>query len=180
MATQVTPKLDVLDTLTVPKRGQADAGHAATALEACPDDGGLVLVVGEVRIELPPSIAVGIRHLLGTALGEASRGHTVVLATTPDEQVSTGVAAEMLGISRTHAVTLMNHGVIPSQKVRDGDRSHRRVRLSDIAAYRQQREAAAAALIGLEQLSAEFDLDALDNTPPGVPVPAAAHADTAG
>ncbi len=165
MASQVAPQLDVLDTLSSPVGERGNVGQAATRLESGPADAGLVLLVGETRVELSGEIGAGLRHLIGGALRAISRGHTAILATTPDEEISTGTAAQMLGMSRTHVVNLIKKGVLPSHALRDGAGSHRRVRLSDIVAYRQRREAAATALAEMERVAMEYDLDALDESP---------------
>ncbi len=72
------------------------------------------------------------RILLET-LNQMARGHVVAL--TPREAVlTTQQAAELLGVSRPHLIKLLETGVIPHRMTG----THRRVRLSDLNAYRER------------------------------------------
>lgn len=69
--------------------------------------------------------------------GEAlARGHTVQVMAI-DEEITTQQAAEVLGVSRPYLIRLLERGEIPYQKVG----SHRRVRLAEVLAYKQRRDA---------------------------------------
>ena len=52
-------------------------------------------------------------------------------------KLTTQEAADYLGVSRPYFISLLDEGVIPYQRLR----SHRRILLSDVEAYRQTRDA---------------------------------------
>lgn len=159
MASLLAPQIDVIETLD-----PADEGTVAAmfeALDAVPQDALLhVVTPSGAQIE----ISAGVRHFLEALHREMARGHTVVLASAAEQEVSTGAAAELLGVSRPHVVTLIDRGILHARKVRAGDRSHRRLRISDVLAYKRQVATAGAALLVMDA-DAE-DLEALDRAVP--------------
>ncbi len=116
-------------------RAAADAAEALTKymLRLDPDPDDLVSLRpgdAESSIEVPlPAL-----DLLRDALGELGRGHDVELLP-HGREVSTVVAARLLGVSRPHFVKLLEEQhVMPFHKVgRD-----RRVQQSDLLAYRRE------------------------------------------
>ena len=58
------------------------------------------------------------------------------------ETLTTGQAAELLGMSRQHLVNLVNSGALPisARKVGPGEGSHRRIALADVVAYNELRD----------------------------------------
>jgi excisionase family DNA binding protein len=78
---------------------------------------------------LPEPVAQTLSSLL-LALAD---GHAVHV-TRVDEEVTTSEAAELLNVSRPYLVRLLDERVIPHRKVG----THRRVRRSDVVAYRDQ------------------------------------------
>jgi len=108
---------------------EPDRERLATAL----GPGGVVSVrTAEGLVELPAQARAAVRHLLAQlAAGDA-------LHLTPDEaDLTTQQAANLLGVSRTYLVRLVDEGRIPSHRTG----THRRVRAGDLLAYRQSRVA---------------------------------------
>ena len=86
-------------------------------------------------------------HLLVQILAEMAQGNTVSL-TPIQKELTTQQAANILNVSRPFLVQLLEDGAIPFHKV--GTR--RRIRLSDVMAYKQQRYAMRSA--ALDELAA--------------------------
>lgn len=76
-------------------------------------------------------------ELLREVLELAGQGHGVRLISQHAE-MTTGEAAEALGVSRPHLVRLLERGDIPFRRVG----AHRRVRYGDVLAYRGRTDAA--------------------------------------
>ena len=85
---------------------------------------------GADEITLPP----GVAHLFGQVLEQVGRGQSVVVLPVESE-LTTSQAAEMIGVSRPFMVRLLEQGDIPFELVG----THRRVRLADVIAYRQEK-----------------------------------------
>ncbi len=109
---------------------QAEAGQAVAAAGALAH--GRVVVIpagGEADpVEVPESAA----RLLAEVLDHVGRGETVRVVA-DDEEITTGQAASLVGVSRPYLVGLVDRGEIPSRKV--GTR--RRLRLVDVLLYRE-------------------------------------------
>lgn len=88
-------------------------------------------------IELPASAAAAVRHLL-SELATGAEVH--VLA--DNAELTTQDAADLLGISRTYLVRLIDQGKLPAHLVG----THRRLFASDVLAYQQRRSARLAAV----------------------------------
>lgn len=74
----------------------------------------------------------GFASLMASMLEEVADGHTVALVSEAEE-VSTSAAAAFLGVSRPHVVKLIETGLLPRRMAG----SHRRVRLTDLVAYKR-------------------------------------------
>lgn len=103
------------------------------ALVSGPDSYGPVAVRTEQgEVELPPTARAAVRQLLaGLAVG------TAVHLLTGDSELTTQDAADILGLSRTYLVRLVDNGTIPAYMVG----THRRLRASDVLAYKARRDA---------------------------------------
>jgi excisionase family DNA binding protein len=100
------------------------------------------------RTELPSS-AVEALKLVIDAL---ARGQSVTLVP-HDKDLTSQEAADTLRVSRPHLIKLLDRGEIPFHRVG----THRRIRLEDVFAYRERRDAErAAALTELIRLSEEL------------------------
>ena len=111
------------------------ADHIGRKLAELPDGTEPVPVrfgaAGEETVEIP---AQALR-LLREILDQMARGNTVAL-TPVQAELTTRQAADLLQVSRTFLVRLLDEGRIPCRKVG----SHRRVRTEDILAYRRNTE----------------------------------------
>ena len=83
------------------------------------------------EIELPAAAQRAVEQLLA----ELASGSSVhVLA--DDHELTTAQAGELLGLSRTFVVRLIDHGILPGHYAG----THRRIRTSDVLAYARQRQ----------------------------------------
>jgi excisionase family DNA binding protein len=119
---------------------ESEAQQAAAAAGALAHGRAVVIPRGKRgdAVELPPSVV----RALAEVLEHAQRGEPVRVVADTDE-ITTGQAAELLGVSRPYLVSLIERGDIPARKVG----SRRRLRLADVLLYRdidQARRHAAA------------------------------------
>ena len=111
----------------------ADIVNAASSKEAAPR-----LVVGDKAVELTP----GMADVLVRVAQAMQQGLAVTVAP-QNTRLTTQEAADMLGISRSTLVRMLEAGEIPFEKVR----RHRRLYLSDVLEFqKRQRRAADEAL----------------------------------
>ncbi len=112
------------------------------------EDVHIVSAAGE--IEMPGSVH---RALLG--LVQALLSGEAVSIVPLDSEYTTNGAADFLGMSRPHLITLLERGEIPFRKVG----SHRRVKFADLVTYRERRDVERGrALAALVELSEEAGL----------------------
>lgn len=97
--------------------------------------------------ELPPTASAAVRQLL-TDLAAGTAVHLL----TDDTEMTTQDAADILGISRTYLVRLVDDGKIPALMVG----THRRLRAADVLEYKARRD---ARLAGVDAI-AEADVAA--------------------
>ena len=89
------------------------------------------ILTGDGVFELPPAAADAVRQLL---VDLASGASVHVLA--ENIELTTQEAANVLGISRTYLVRLIDQGAITAHLVG----THRRVRVADVLAYQARRD----------------------------------------
>lgn len=118
--------------------GHADRGVAARVAGALRTARGATageavqLVVGSgPHMELPRPLA----DVMARAAALLAEGHQVSVVADED-MLTTQAAAERLNVSRQYVVRLVDRGELPAVKVG----SHRRLRASDVEAYRIQRD----------------------------------------
>jgi len=105
---------------------------------------------GAEAVELPTTAV----RLLLDILEQMARGNAVTLMPVHAE-LTTQQAADLLNVSRTHLVQLLDEEKIPHRKVG----THRRVRAEDVLAYRRETERARReALDELTELDEELGL----------------------
>ena len=115
------------------ERDAALADRAGRALEALIEGTQPVSArFGDETVDLPtPAL-----HLLRDILDWMAQGGKGVALTPLHAELTTRQAAELLQVSRTHLVQLLDAGRIPCRKVG----SHRRIRTEDILAWRRETE----------------------------------------
>ncbi len=100
------------------------------------------------QVELPSSALEALRIVLDAM----SHGQTITLIR-HDQELTSQAAADILGVSRPHLIKLLDSGEIPYHRVG----THRRLRIEDVVAYRERRDAERdAALRELTSLSEEL------------------------
>jgi excisionase family DNA binding protein len=100
------------------------------------------------RIELPLSAVEALKVVVDAL----TRGQSVTLVS-QDKELTSQAAADMLHMSRPYLIKLLDQGAIPFHRVG----THRRIRLEDVLAYRDRRNAERkAALDELARLSEEL------------------------
>ena len=109
---------------------ETEAEQAAVAAGALERGRAVVIPQGDGGgpVELPASVA----KVLAEVLDHARRGEAVRVVA-ENEEVTTGDAADLLGVSRPYLVGLVDRGEIPARKVG----SRRRLRLADVLLYRE-------------------------------------------
>jgi excisionase family DNA binding protein len=114
-----------------PSTGEERQVHRlSTALQEGAKGAKLVSSSGE-ELVIPDSVY----EVLMQVVQEMDQGHGITLI--PEHaELTTQRAADLLNVSRPHLVSLLERGEIAFHKVG----RHRRVRLSDLLAYRNQRD----------------------------------------
>ena len=93
--------------------------------------GAVTVSAGGTNVELPAGAARAVRQLLRD-LASGSRVHLVPA----DAELTTQQAADLLGISRTYVVRLVDQGDLAAHLVG----THRRLLAADVLTYRQKRQ----------------------------------------
>ena len=100
------------------------------------------------RIELPDSALEALKVSIETM----GQGRAITLVP-HDKELTSQEAADMLHVSRPHLIKLLDRGDLPFHRVG----THRRIRIEDVLAYRDRRDAEReAALNDLARLSEEL------------------------
>jgi excisionase family DNA binding protein len=116
-----------------------------------PESGTTPIVIrsGQKDVRLPPGVSRAVRRLLD----RLAAGESVQLVSA-DAELTTREAAELLGMSRTYLVRLIDEGRLPAHMVG----SHRRLRASDVLAYRREREARLAKVAAVAEADADLGI----------------------
>lgn len=130
------------------------AGNFAELVTALEASSGAALTVNGETIELPSAAAEALLQVV-----DAMRRGLAVTVAPQDQRLTTQEAADMLGISRSTLVRMLEAGEIPFEKVR----RHRRLFLTDVLEFRErQRRAANEALSDMvtdAQVTGDYDDD---------------------
>jgi excisionase family DNA binding protein len=110
----------------------ADRERLASAFAPSRTGGTVTVQTEDGVVELPAAAADAVRHLL---VQMASGASVHVLA--DDAELTTQAAADLLGLSRTYLVRLIDEGKVAAHLVG----THRRLRAADVLAYRAHRDA---------------------------------------
>lgn len=134
-----------------PDAPAADPAEFAAAAAAAVETGlPLRVQVGNETCEVTQDVAAAIIEIL-RAVG---RGSAVEVTPLPDE-MTTGQAADLLGVSRPTVVALVDKGELPATRVG----THRRLRTRDVLAFRDRaRTTRTEALNELTVLSEDLGL----------------------
>ena len=143
-----TTLVDILDPAAAAMT-PAEVARGAAALERVPDEGLTFSAPGVRAVSLSPAVT----RMVASILREVAQGHTVALVTTAEE-VSTGVAARLLGVSRPHVAMLVDTGVLPGRRIN----KHRRVRLADVVALKREMDQQRALVREMAELGQEMGL----------------------
>lgn len=132
-ATATAPRSDAVDTVFSPDAGVREAAAAvARFLSGRRGEPMVLRTAGGSEVELPPFLADLLNRLVTLlARGQAIRLRPYRTAMTTTE------AAELLGMSRTHLIHLIDRGEIPAFKVG----AHHRLDVADVAAFRHRQRA---------------------------------------
>ena len=100
------------------------------------------------RLALPDSALEALRVIIEAM----AHGRSITLVP-HDKELTSQEAADMLHVSRPHLIKLLDRGELPCHRVG----THRRIRIEDVLAYRDRRDAEReAALSDLARLSEEL------------------------
>jgi excisionase family DNA binding protein len=83
----------------------------------------------------PLTLPRPVQQVMLTAVRAMARGDGVAVVTAPNE-LTTGEAADLLGITRSYLVRLIDAGELPCHKTPKG---HRRIRAEDVILFRRLR-----------------------------------------
>ncbi|GAB3716528.1 helix-turn-helix domain-containing protein [Mariniluteicoccus flavus] len=135
--------------ILVEDRTQQQAKGMLGAMEH--DDAELVIARGDMRI----AVSGEMLKVLSQVIQSVARGGTIQVGTLPEE-LTTSVAADLLGISRGTLMKLIGEGGLPSHMVG----SHHRLRRDDVLEFRRARLVRQrAALSELLDLESELGMD---------------------
>jgi excisionase family DNA binding protein len=100
------------------------------------------------RIDVPESALEALRVII-----EAMADGQSISLVPHDKELTSQEAADILNVSRPHLIKLLDRGELPFHRVG----THRRIRIEDVLAYRDRRDAERdAALDDLARLSEEL------------------------
>jgi excisionase family DNA binding protein len=124
------------------------ARTSSRLLAACLGDGETARLRVHDGDEKVIEVPVSALRMLVDILANMAEGRSVTIMP-KDAELTTQMAADFLNVSRPYLVSLIEQGRIPFHKTG----THRRLKISDVVAYKQQRDAESQA--ALEALAAQ-------------------------
>jgi excisionase family DNA binding protein len=110
----------------------------------------ITMHVGDLTVAMPEELAA----TLGRVVDLVAAGQPVEIEGLPPV-LTTGQAADLLGVSRPTVVTLIDEGILPAERMS----THRRIRTEDLLAYRAARtHSRSAALDDIVAISEDLGL----------------------
>ena len=119
----------VHDTVIIDEPTQSEAAALVHAAGDLSMDGFVVMIDGK-----PHEVPAGLTKVILHVIERAGEGGALTVKTMPDE-LTTTVAADMLGVSRPTLMKLIASGEISAREVG----SHKRLRAQDVLAFRAKR-----------------------------------------
>lgn len=116
---------------------EGERPRLAGLVEGAEEPPSVAVRTAEGEVDLPPAAGRAVLALLG----ELAAGGAVRLVAA-DAELTTQQAADLLGMSRTYVVRLIDSGKLPAHLVG----THRRLRAVDVLAYRTRRSERIAAV----------------------------------
>ncbi len=139
-----------LDLVKAAQRCLVTALDHSKAVQIAIIEDGVEYLADAPVLRLPPQAL----RMFAELLGAMAQGKAVSLVP-KDMEVSTQEAAMMLNVSRPHLVRMLEEGKIMFHKVG----THRRIRMQDLLAYKENRkQTARAALQELAEQAQEMDM----------------------
>jgi len=117
------------DTVLIDEPTQSEAAELVREADDLTIDKFMVLIGGQ-----PHDVPEGLSQLLLHVLEHTAEGGALTVRTMPDE-LTTTVAADMLGVSRPTLMKMIANGDIPARDVG----SHKRLKAHDVLALKNQR-----------------------------------------
>lgn len=128
-----------VDALLRPGPGEVEsAGELLTRIDAIlggPRRVGRLIGPDGDEVEIPASALAALR-LVAAAMAQ---GQAVTVAP-HDLELTTQEAADLLHVSRPHLIKLLDKGELAHHRMSEDPKSHRRVLLKDVMAYREARQ----------------------------------------
>lgn len=115
----------------------AESRRQIEAFLSSKDENQRIELVGKTQQRVVVELPTFALRLLGDILSELASGNAVRVVTIHSE-LTTQEGADLLNVSRPHLVKLLEAGELPHTKTG----SHRRVKLADLMAFKEQRDQA--------------------------------------
>lgn len=121
-------------TQIAPTQAEAAAVEFVRANLPDQDENAMLVLASGVTLRLPNALYEALRR----SAEILARGDVVQVATSDQRRITTQQAADILGISRSTLVRLLDEGALPYERYGDG--RHRRLNLSDVMAFQAHQQ----------------------------------------